>query len=182
LPLVIGAVVVGLALLGWGLFAALKPDPCLGRYSSALFSYCTEIPAGWAGGSQFEPNGNLDRFERLPVEEEEETGGAQATVEVAEVVDTSVATAQYAQQFRTSMEAEGRTLGPVEVVLLDGEQAVAWDHSVPPETGEPALHIRDVITVRSDGAWQIRFIATDDTYDDARVAFEELLAAWRWKA
>jgi hypothetical protein len=180
LPLIIGAVILGLGLVGWGLFATLKPNPCLGRYSSALFAYCTQIPTGWAGGSQFEPSGNLDRYQRLPAEEEE-SGGAEATVEVTEVVDTSVATAQYAQQFRTSLEADGRDLGPVEVVLIDGEQAVAWDHTVPPQTGEQAVHVRDVITVRSDGAWQIRFIATDDAYDDARVDFEEMLAAWRWK-
>lgn len=180
-PVLVVVLAAGLGLLGWGLFAALRPNPCEGKYSSALFSYCADIPEGWAGGSRFNPDGNLDRYERLG-SGATLAGGAQTTVEVSQVVDPTVATAQYAQQFRTSLEADGRALGPIEVVMLDGEQAIAWDHTVPPsEPDQQPVHVRDVIAVRPDGAWQIRFIATDDAYEEARVAFEDMLASWRWK-
>lgn len=181
-PLVIGALVVGLGLLGWGLFAALKPNPCEGKYSSALFSYCANIPTGWAGGSRFDPEGNLDRYQQLPGEGESATGGAETTVQVSQVLDPTVSTQQYAQQFRTSQEANGLNPGPVEVIVIDGEQAVAWDFSSPPGQGQAPLHVRDVIAVRPDGAWQIRFVATQEAYEEARFAFEEMLASWRWKA
>ena len=181
-PLVIGALVVGLGLLGWGLFAALKPNPCEGKYSSALFSYCANIPTGWAGGSRFDPEGNLDRYQKLPDADDEATGGAETTVQVSQILDPTVSTQQYAQQFRTSQEANGLDPGPVEVIVIDGEQAVAWDFSAPSEPGQPTLSVRDVIAVRPDGAWQIRFVATQEAYEEARFAFEEMLASWRWKA
>jgi hypothetical protein len=178
-PLVIGIVVVGLALLGWGLFAAVQPNPCEGKYSSAHFSYCANIPSGWTGGSRFDPEGDLDRYQMLG---EGGPGGAEATVKVSEVVDTTVSTQQYAQQFRTSQEANGLDLGPIDVILIDGQQAVAWDFSSEGQGAQPSLHVRDVITVRPDGAWQIRFIATEEAYEQARLAFEAMLASWRWKA
>jgi hypothetical protein len=178
-PMVIVALVLGLGVLGWGLFSALRPNPCQGKYSSALFSYCAEIPEGWAGGSRFDPAGDIDRYQRLGAED---AGGAEATVEVNEVLDPTVSTQQYAQQFRTSQEADGLEPGPVQVIVIDGQQAVAWNFSSPPEQGQTPLHVRDVITVRPDGAWQIRFVATDEGYEEARFAFEEMLVSWRWKA
>ena len=181
-PLVIAGLVVGLALLGWGLMSALRPNPCAGKYSSVLYGYCTVIPEGWAGGSRFQPDGALDRYQQLSGNGTE-PGGAEATVEVNQILDPSVTTQQYAQQFRTSQEADGLDPSDAELVLIDGEQAVAWDFSSP--TGpqaESSLHVRDVIAVRPDGAWQIRFVATEEVYEDARLAFEGMLATWRWKA
>lgn len=177
-PLVIAALVLGLGTLGWGLFAALRPNPCEGRYSSALFSYCADIPEGWAGGSRFDPQGNLDHYQALGPGDDR----AEATVEVSEVLDPTVSTRQYAQQFRTSQEATGLEPGPTDEVVLDGEEAVAWNFSGPSQQGDAPLHVRDVITVRPDGAWQIRLIATEEAYQDARIAFEDLLLSWRWKA
>ena len=181
-PLVIAGLVVGLALLGWGLFSALRPNPCAGKYSSVLYGYCTVIPEGWAGGSRFQADGPLDRYQQLSPDGTE-PGGAEATVEVNQILDPSVTTQQYAQQFRTSQEADGLNPSEAELVMIDGEQAVAWDFSSP--TGpqeEGSLHVRDVIAVRADGAWQIRFVATEEAYEDARLAFEGMLATWRWKA
>jgi hypothetical protein len=181
-PVVITVLVVGLGLLGWGLFAAVRPNPCEGKYSSALFSYCTKIPTGWAGGSRFDPEGNLDRYEHLGTGTTD-PGAAETTVEVTQVLDPSVATQQYAQQFRTSQEADGLNLGPIEGVMLDGEQALAWDFSVQQgaAAADASLEVRDVIVVRGDGAWQIRFVATPEVYEEARIGFEQMLASWRWK-
>lgn len=192
-PIVIVGLVAGLALLGWGLSSALRPNPCAGRYSSVLFAYCTEIPTGWAGGSDFEPGGNLDRYQRVTLATEPAPGEesppppepgieAETTVEVNQILDPNISTPQYAQQFRTSQEADGLEPGPVESVIIDGQEALAWDFSRPSDVGDSTVHYRDVIFVRSDGAWQIRFISTDVAYTDARIGFEELLAAWRWKA
>lgn len=66
--------------------------------------------------------------------------------------------------------------------MIDGEQAVGWDFTSPARPGDPALQVRDVIAVRPDGAWQIRLVATDDAYEEARLAFEQMLASWRWKS
>jgi hypothetical protein len=193
-PLVITGLVVGLGLLGWGLFAAVQPNPCAGRYSSVLFSYCAEVPEGWAATPDFQPGGNLDRYLLLatdtgtaggtdPSVVEPETADpapAETTVEVSELINPAVQTQEYVQQFRTAQEADGLALGKLEGVMLDGEQAIGWDFTV--EQGQPdgTLHVRDVVLVRADGAWQIRFVSTPEAYEEARIGFEELLASWRW--
>ena len=96
------------------------------------------------------------------------------------LVNAGVVTTDYVQQFRTSQEADGLQLGRIETVMIDGEQAAAWDFDV--EQGQPieTLNVRDVVLVRPDGAWQIRFVSTPDAYAEARLGFEKLLAAWRW--
>ena len=176
LPLIVGVLVVGLGLLGWGLFSALKPNPCAGKFSSSLFSYCADIPQGWVGGLRPAGDTYEDRFEPATLE-----GEAQATVRVSQVLDPSVATAQYVQQFRTSQEATGFELSEIDQVMLDGEQALGWTYTVEAE-GEPSpLRVREVVLVRGEGAWRIRLVATDEAYENARFQFEELLASWRWK-
>jgi len=175
-PMVIIVLVLGLGMLGWGLSAALQPNPCQGKYSSALFSYCADIPTGWAGGLRPVGDGYEDRF--TPTSSPD----AQATVQVDGLVDTSVTTPQFVQQFRTSQEATGFELSEADPIVLDGEQAYAWNYTVPNE-GEPGpLRVREVILVRPDGAWQIRLLADDGAYEEARFAFEEMLVSWRWKA
>lgn len=177
LPLIIGALVLGLGLLGWGLFSALQPNPCAGKFSSSLYSYCAAIPRGWIGGLR--PSGDTyeDRFEPAALD-----GQAQATVQVNTLLDPNVATPQYVQQFRTSQEATGFELSEVDPVMLDGEQALAWNYSTDGTGETQPLRVREVILVRGEGAWRIQLIATDEAYENARVRFEELLASWRWKA
>lgn len=197
-PLVITVLVVGLGALGWGLFSAVQPNPCAGKYSSVLFSYCTEVPEGWAATPDFEPGGNVDRYLLLGsdpaatdggtdgadpgVIETDPTapGGAETTVEVSALINPAVQTPEYVQQFRTAQEADGLSLGKLEGVMLDGEQAIGWDFTVKQGQPESTLHVRDVVLVRSDGAWQIRFVSTPEAYEEARIGFEELLASWRW--
>jgi hypothetical protein len=175
LPVIIGAVVVGLGLLGWGLFATLKPDPCTGRFQSALYPYCTEIPPGWVGGLM--PAGDTveDRF--VPTEL---SGEVQATVRVSTLL-TAVDTSQYAEQFRISQQATGFDLSEVDVVTLDGEQAAAWNYSIPIDGQTSPTRVREVMLVRGDEAWRIRLVASDAAYENARFEFEEMLAGWRWK-
>lgn len=176
-PVLVVVLVAGLGLLGWGMFAALRPNPCEGKYSSALFSYCADIPAGWAGGLTPVGETYQDRFRLTP------DGEAQTSVRVVQVLDPTVATQQYVQQYRTSQEANGLDLGNVEPLMLDGEQALAWGYSVTSEgaKGQGPLRVREVILVRADGAWRIQLVATDEQYEEARLAFEEMLLSWRWK-
>ena len=177
LPLIIGVLVLGLGLLGWGLFAALKPNPCAGKFSSSLYGYCADIPQGWVGGLR--PSGDTyeDRFEPAELD-----GEAQATVQVSPLLDPNVATQQYVQQFRTSQEASGFDLSAVDPVVLDGEQALAWNYSLGADGEAQQLRVREVVLVRGEGAWRIQLVATDEAYENARFQFEELLASWRWKA
>jgi hypothetical protein len=176
LPLIIGAVLLGLGLLGWGIFATLQPDPCIGRFQSVLYPYCTDIPAGWVGG--LTPAGDTveDRFGPPELE-----GEVLATVRVSRLL-TASDTSQYADQFRISQEATGFELSEVDVVTLDGEQAAAWNYSVTTDEETSPTRVREVILVRGEEAWRIQLIATDEAYENARFEFEEMLAGWRWKA
>lgn len=176
LPLIIGVLIVGLGLLGWGLFSALKPNPCAGRFSSSLAPYCLDLPADWAGG--LFPVGDTveDRF--VPATAE---GEAWASVRVSQIFDPTVGTPQYVQQFRTSQEATGLEISEADLVTLDGEEALAWNYSVSLEGEEAPHRVREVILVRGDTAWRIRLIASDETYVSTRVEFDEMLAEWRWK-
>jgi hypothetical protein len=171
-PGIAALILVVLALGAWGLWFALKPDPCENKYSSVLFSYCAEIPQGWQGGSQLAAEGNLDQFS--PPDED-----AATFVRVRDI-SPSATTDTYAQDFRTNQEADGLSPGSLEAVQIDGEEALAWDVTVPSEQGEP-LRLREVVIVREDGGWRITLAATDQTYQSARIAFEGMLESWVWK-
>jgi zinc-ribbon domain len=172
-PLLIALATIVTAVVVFSIWYTSRPNPCEGKFSSVLFGYCTEIPEGWRGGSQVTAQENIDEFS--PSQDD-----AVTWVRVREIVDPATQTQQYAQQFRTSQEAEGLDPSRVEVVPLDGEQALAWEVSVPTQDGDP-LRIREVVIVREDGAWRITLAATEMSYPDARVGFEELLSAWIWK-
>jgi hypothetical protein len=171
-------VVAALAVAGWAVFSTAQPDPCRGRFSSSLYPYCAQIPQGWEGGAALDGTETIDRFVRDSREVE-----AVANVRVEQVVDTTVQTQQYAQQFRTSQEADGLDPSAAELVDLDGEQALAWNYTVEGNgPAEPPLLFREVIMVRPEGAWRVTLIATEDAYQEARIAFERLLNSWRWKS
>jgi zinc-ribbon domain len=173
LPLILTLATVGVAVAVFSIWFGSRPNPCEGKFSSALFGYCAEIPEGWRGGSQIDVPENIDQFSPNQAE-------AVTSVRVREIVDPATQTQQYAQQFRTSQEAEGLDPSRVEVVPLDGEQALAWEVTVPTQDGD-LLRIREVVIVREDGAWRITLAATETSYPDARVGFEELLSTWTWK-
>jgi hypothetical protein len=165
-------IVAAAAVLGAVWFSA-RPNPCEGKFSSVLFGYCAEIPEGWRGGSQVTAQEDIDEF--VPRDDD-----AVTWVRVREIIDPATQTQQYAQQFRTSQEADGLEPTQVEVVPLDGEEALAWEVTVNTEDGDP-LQVREVVIVRDDGLWRITLAATADAYPSARASFEELLSTWTWK-
>ncbi len=173
LPGILGVALLLLVGGGFWLWSSMRPDPCEGKFSSVLFSYCTQIPAGWEGGSQLAGTENMDRF--VPTEFD-----AATSVTVDELVDPAAATPSYAQQFRNNQIADGLDPGRAQTVVIDGEQAIGWDVTVTTET-EEVLQLRDVLLVREDGAWHIRLLSAEADYQAARLAFEDLLANWRWK-
>lgn len=173
LPVILVLVFIVAAVAVGSLWFAARPNPCEGKFSSVLFGYCAEIPEGWRGGSQVTAQENLDEF--TPGDDD-----AVTWVRVREAVDPATQTQAYAQQFRTSQEAEGLDPSQVEVVPLDGEQALAWEVTVPTEDGD-ALRVREVVIVREDGVWRITLAATEAAYPQARLGFEELLSTWTWK-
>ena len=173
LPLILALATVVVAVVVFSIWYGSRPNPCEGKFSSVLFGYCAEIPEGWRGGSQVTAQENIDEFS--PNQDE-----AVTWVRVREIVDPATQTQQYAQQFRTSQEAEGLDPSRVEAVALDGEQALAWEVTVTTQDGDP-LRIREVVIVREDGAWRITLAATEMSYPDARVGFEALLSTWTWK-
>ena len=170
-------VVVALGVAIWSLFATTAPDPCQGKYSSAQFPYCAEIPQGWTAGAELESAESLDRFVFGTGEPE-----AVADVRVEELVDPTVQTEQYVQQFRTSQEARGLDPTSVGSVDVGGESALTWDYLPPPPEGEPQAVVREVILVRAEGAWRITLIANEEAYEDALVALQRIFSSWEWKS
>jgi hypothetical protein len=169
--LIVG-VVAAVSILGV-VWATGRPNPCEGKFSSVLFGYCAELPEGWRGGSQITAQEDIDEF--VPQNDD-----AVTWVRVREIVDPATQTQQYAQQFRISQEAEGLEPTQVEVVPLDGEEALAWEVTVDTEDGD-ALQVREVVLVREDGLWRITLAATADAYPSARASFEQLLSTWTWR-
>lgn len=172
-PVVMALVLAGTAIVVSAIWFGARPNPCEGKFSSVLFGYCAEIPEGWRGGSQVTGQENLDEF--VPPEDD-----AITWVRVREIIDPATQTQQYAQQFRTGQETQGLEPSQVEAVPLDGEEALAWEVSLPTEDGDD-WRIREVVIVREDGAWRITLAAREAAYPEARVGFEELLATWTWK-
>jgi hypothetical protein len=165
-------IVFVVAATGFGVLYAGRPNPCQGRYDSALFPYCALIPAGWSGRSQLEGLGNIDRFETA-------ADGAVTLVQAEPILNPNSATEQYAQQFRSNQTERGLVPSPAESVVLDGEQAIGWDVMGATESGE-TIRLRDVVLVRATLAWHIRLLADEGSYQEARLDFEDLLASWRW--
>jgi hypothetical protein len=98
--------------------------------------------------------------------------------EVAPGVDTT----QYAQGFRTTQEAAGFAVGPPQSVPVGEEDvAMAWEISGN-DTDLGVVRQRDVVFVRGTQGWRITLAGPAESFDEARVAFEEILASWGWRA
>jgi hypothetical protein len=157
---------------GFGIWYALRPNPCQGKYSSALFPYCAEIPQGWTGRSMLEGEGNVDRFETT-------TEDAVTIVQADPIIDPNSSTAQYAQQFRSNQSERGLSPSLPGPVPIDGEQAIGWDVTAETQDGQ-VVRLRDVVLVRGQLAWHIRLVAAADSYERARIDFEGMLESWHW--
>jgi hypothetical protein len=171
-PAIVALAAVIVAGAGAWIWYSGKPNPCQGRYSSALFPYCAVIPEGWTGRSQLEGAGNIDRFETS-------SDDAITVIRADPILDPNSATEQYAQQFRTNQAERGLVPSPAESVLIDGEEAIGWDVTGTSDAGED-IRLRDVVLVRGTLAWHIRLLAEVSSYEEARLDFEDLLASWRW--
>jgi hypothetical protein len=171
-PAIVILLVVVLGGAGVGIWYSLRPNPCQGMYSSALFPYCADIPQGWTGRSMLEGQGNIDRFETTAED-------AVTLVQADPILDPNSSTAQYAQQFRSNQSERGLSPTLPGPVPIDGEEAIGWDVTAETQDGE-VVRLRDVVLVRGQLAWHIRLVAAEDSYERARLDFEGMLASWQW--
>ena len=171
-PTIAVAVVLIAAVVGAGIWYAGRPEACDGKFISRLYPYCVSVPAGWTAATTRTPTGALDRFEP-------EADGAAIVVRAGEAVPGTT-TLQYAQGIRQTQEALGVTLGPVQTMELgDGTEAFAWQAAVQLDDGS-IIQQRLVALVRNGIGWRITLGGNGESFDEARFAFEELLATWDW--
>ncbi len=171
-PGILMLIVVAAGLVGFGVWYGARPNPCEGKFVSLLYRYCILIPEGWTGGSIRTPVGATDVYR--PASEE-----AVVQVRSGEVAP-GVTTTQYAQGFRTTQETIGFSVGPPQSVAVGGDSsAVAWEISgTDPDLG--VVRQREVVFVRGSQGWRITLAGPAESFDEARVAFEEILASWDW--
>jgi hypothetical protein len=149
-----------------------RPEECDGKFVSQLYPYCVSIPAGWTAATTRTPTGALDRFEP-------QSDDAAIVVRAGEAVPGTTTT-QYAQGIRNTQEALGVTLGPVQTIEVgDGTQAFAWQAAVQLDDGS-IVQQRLVALVRNGVGWRITLGGNGESFDEARFAFEEILATWDW--
>jgi hypothetical protein len=173
IPGIIAVVLIVLGALGAGVWFAMRPSPCEGKFVSPLYGYCVAIPEGWTGGSIRTPVGATDLYRPRSRE-------AVVQVRSGEVAP-GVTTPQYAQGFRTTQEAAGFSVGPTQTVGVgDQDVGVAWEISGT-DSDLGVVRQRDVVFVRGTQGWRITLAGPAETFDEARVAFEELLASWDWR-
>ncbi|MGH2683905.1 MAG: zinc-ribbon domain-containing protein [Actinomycetota bacterium] len=177
-PTVILLLVIGAGLGAWGLVSALRPAPtapCAGRVASPQYPYCTGPLEQWQRSIGFNGGQLVDQFLH-------QSQSALTVVTVDEILVQNQSTAQYAQQFRTSLKVGGINPTRTSVVRLDGEPAATWDYVVPPQGQEPPIAVRDVILVRPEGAYRIQFQAEENVRLEALIDFHALLRTWRWRS
>lgn len=169
------AVVLSVIVLGsvaGGIWYASRPEPCDGKFVSRLYPYCVAVPVGWTAATTRTPTGALDRFEP-------ESEGAAIIVRAGEAIPGTT-TIQYAQGIRQTQEAHGVALGPVQTIEVgDDTEAFAWQAAMEFEDGS-ILQQRIVALVRDGIGWRIALGGDTENFDEARFAFEELLATWDW--
>jgi hypothetical protein len=174
IPGIVIMVVLAVGAVGVGVWYAMRPNPCEGKFVSRLYGYCIAIPEGWTGGSIRTPVGATDLYRPRSREAVMQVRSG----EVAPGVDTT----QYAQGFRTTQEAAGFAVGPPQSVPVGEEDvAMAWEISGN-DTDLGVVRQRDVVFVRGTQGWRITLAGPAESFDEARVAFEEILASWGWRA
>jgi hypothetical protein len=177
-PTVILLLLVGAALGTWGVVTALRPEPprpCAGKVASPQYPYCTGELEQWQPTVGFNGSQLVDEFLHS-------SESALTVVSVDEILLPNQSTAQYAQQFRTSLEVTGANPSRTEVLDLDGEPAASWDYVVPQEGQTPPIAVRDVVLVRPEGAYRIQFQAEESVRLEALGDFFRLLETWRWRS
>lgn len=169
---VLGVVVaIAAGFLGWKL---TKPDPCRGLdFSSDLFGYCVNVPAGWmAQPARVGSSVNLDQF----------SPASQSTAVLVEAVDLTEGTGlpQFADFVRQKDEAAGMTPGPARQITIDGVAAQEWDITVSSTGSSKTFQEREVVVVRGQVGWRVIFNAPQDRFEQDAGPFQQLLDSWRF--
>lgn len=165
---------VALVLLGVGAatWYVLRPNPCAGKFTSDQYPYCVALPEGWEDGQQQVGGGQADTF--FPTSRD-----AYILVQ-AQQVNSGTDTRAFAEQQRDSEEAGGLFPGPLREVRVGGQVAVAWEVTLPTESGIVIRQL-EVAMVRGGTGWVITFAGTDESYEREQPDFEQVLESWSFK-
>lgn len=164
------AVAVGIGVLG--VWLALRPNPCEGKFTSDRYPYCVVIPEGWREGAQEIGGATADAYRP-------QTEGAVVLV-VAEEVDQGTNTEAYAEVYRDNQEQGGLFPGPPRRIVIGGSEAVVWEITGTTEEGT-SVRQRQLTVVREGMGWVITFAGATDGYEEHRPLFDGMLQSWAWK-
>ena len=166
----LAVVAVGIGLIG--VWLALRPNPCAGKFTSDRYPYCVAIPEGWGEGAQEIGGTTADAYRP-------QTEGAVVLV-VAEEVDSGTNTEAYAEVYRDNQEQGGLFPGPARRFNIGGSEGVVWEITGTTEEGT-SVRQRQLTVVRDGMGWVITFAGATDGYQEHRPLFDGMLQSWAWK-
>jgi hypothetical protein len=166
----LGAVAVAIGVLG--IWLALRPNPCEGKFTSDRYPYCVAIPEGWRESAQEIGGATADAYRP-------QTEGAVVLV-VAEEVEAGTNTEAYAEVYRDNQEQGGLFPGPARHIDIGGSDGVVWEITGTTEEGT-SVRQRQLTVVRDGMGWVITFAGASDGYQEHRELFDGMLQSWAWK-
>jgi hypothetical protein len=158
-----------LASVGAGVWYFLRPDPCAGKLPSSQFPYCVVLPTGWDQATEQIDGQQADTYSP--------PAGESIILVVVQQVESGTDTSAYAQLERDREESNGLFPGPVEEMLVGGQEAVSWEVTNTTEGGI-VVHQHRVALVRGATAWAITFAGNEESYGRDRDVFHQVLRSW----
>ena len=165
----ITALAVGMAALAAAsVWAAVRPSPCDGKYSSDQFDYCVAVPQGWTSTTARIGSADVDEFTRH-----------EATAVVMSIpLRAGISVDAYAEVARRQDKRAGLISGPKQSVRLGGVEAMQWEISHP---DEPTFQGLEVVTVNDDVGWTVQLNDDAATYPATLESFHSMLASWHFR-
>ncbi len=165
------SLVIGVA-AGFLAFRLFRTDPCEGRdFTSDLYGYCVNVPAGWEAGQAQREDVAFDRFSPA-------AGTTTVLVEAIDLPSGSDA-ATLASVVRQKDQAAGFDLGASRTDSVGGEAARIWDTTFTDDRGQ-TFKMTEVVVVRGELGWRIAFSDSADHYASTAGKFRQLLDSWRF--
>ena len=166
------AVVAGVV-VGFVAFRLLRTDPCDGRdFTSDLYGYCVNVPAGWEAGQAQREDVAFDRFSPA-------AGTTTVLVEVVDLYQPGSDATSFASVVRQKEQAAGFDPGAPREDSIGGEPARIWDTTYTDDRGQ-TFKMTEAVVVRDELGWRIAFSDSAAAYTGNAGEFQNLLDSWRF--
>ena len=157
-------VVAGSAFITW---LGLRPQPCDGKFSSTLYSYCLEVPAGWSSSIAHIGPTDVDQF----------VSRTATTVITAFNLPADLELAGYARIALQIDTQKGLTAGPKTQARLGGIPAFEWKLSM--EGGR--FQGLEVVAVNGDVGWTLQLNDDEATFAAHVDQFHSMLSSFHFR-